>query len=152
MKKVKIEPFHIIGLAIRTTNTNGQAAKDIPVLWDEFVNNNISDKIPAKVDDTIYSVYTDYEGDHTQPYTTVIGCKVARIDSVPEGLTAKSIPGGEYAELSAKGNLHTNLIADKWVEIWASDLNRAYTADFEVYGSKAKNLADAEVDFLIAIK
>lgn len=152
MKKVKIEPFHIIGLAIRTTNANGQAAQQIPVLWDEFVNNNISDKIPGKVDNTIYSVYTDYEGDHTQPYTTIIGCKVTHIDSIPEGLSAKSIAGGEYVELSARGNLHTNLIADKWIEIWTSDLNRAYTADFEVYGSKAQNPADAEIDFFIAIK
>lgn len=152
MKKVRIEPFHIIGLAIRTTNINGQAAKDIPVLWDDFVNNNISDKIPDKIDNTIYSVYTDYEGDHTQPYTTIIGCRVTHMDSVPEGLTGKNINGGEYVELSARGNMETDFIADKWKEIWASDLNRAYTADFEIYGSKIRNPADAEIDFLIAIK
>jgi hypothetical protein len=30
------------------------------------------------------------------------------------------------------------------------DLNRAFTADFEVFGEKAQNPNDAEIDFLIA--
>ena len=33
MNNVKIEPFKVIGISVRTTNENGQAGKDIPVLF-----------------------------------------------------------------------------------------------------------------------
>lgn len=33
MQNVKFEPFKIIGIAVRTTNENGQGAKDIGGLW-----------------------------------------------------------------------------------------------------------------------
>ena len=33
--------FHIIGIAIRTTNENGQSQKDIGELWQKFSGSNI---------------------------------------------------------------------------------------------------------------
>ena len=76
MEKVKIEPFKLIGISLRTTNENGKAAKEIGELWEKFLNENISDAIPNKVDNTVYSLYTDYEGDYTKPYTAILGCPV----------------------------------------------------------------------------
>ena len=32
------------------------------------------------------------------------------------------------------------------------DLERVFTADFEVFGEKAQNPIDAEINFLIAVK
>jgi predicted transcriptional regulator YdeE len=32
------------------------------------------------------------------------------------------------------------------------DLGRTFTADFEIYGEKAQDPSDAEVDILIAVK
>ncbi|MFT4644864.1 MAG: putative transcriptional regulator YdeE [Planctomycetota bacterium] len=32
------------------------------------------------------------------------------------------------------------------------DLDRTYTADFEIYGEKVQNPQDAEVDIMIAVK
>jgi len=152
MQKVKIEPFKLIGISIRTTNENGQSAKDIADLWNRFMSENISDKIPNKIDNTVYSLYTDYEGDHTKPYTTILGCKVDNVTQVPKGLTSKSFEGGDYMKTSTKGDLMKGIVANKWVEIWAMDLDRKFTADFEVYGKKAQNPNDAEVEFFIAIK
>jgi predicted transcriptional regulator YdeE len=40
----------------------------------------------------------------------------------------------------------------KWQEIWALDIPRAYTADFEVYGANSQNLEAAEVEIFIAIR
>ncbi len=51
---------------------------------------NILANIPNKVDSTIYSVYTDYESDFTKPYTTLIGCKVPDLKSIPKGMAAKT--------------------------------------------------------------
>ncbi|WP_343531357.1 GyrI-like domain-containing protein [Pedobacter sp.] len=152
MNSIKMEPFNIIGISVRTTNENGKAVKDIAGLWGKWMSENMAEAIPNKVDGTIYSLYTDYEADHTKPYTAILGCKVTSLNYVPEGMVGRTFDGGEYVKLLAKGNLMEDLIVNKWTEIWAMDLNRAFTVDFEVFGEKAQNPADAEVDFLIAIK
>lgn len=47
--------------------------------------------------------------------------------------------GGSYQSFKAKGNLAGGAVYQAWFSIWNSDVPRAYTADFEVYGEKAKN-------------
>jgi predicted transcriptional regulator YdeE len=152
MNNVKIQPFKVIGISVRTTNENEQAAKDIPVLWGKMMNENIINSIPNKIDNTIYSIYTDYEKDHTRPYTTVLGCKVENLDSIPDGMVGYSFDGGDYLKFTTKGDLSKGLIINEWLKIWEMDLGRVFTADFEVYGEKAQDPSDAEVDILIAVK
>ncbi|MFP3834150.1 GyrI-like domain-containing protein [Chryseobacterium sp. SIMBA_028] len=152
MNNVKVEPFKVIGIAVRTTNENNQAAKDIPVLWEQLMKENIVENIPNKIDNAVYSIYTDYEKDHTKPYTTILGCKVASLDHVPEGMVGKSFDGGDYVKFTPKGNLAENLVINEWIKIWNMDLGRTFTADFEIYGEKAMNPEDAEVDIFIAIQ
>ncbi|MBP2615121.1 GyrI-like domain-containing protein [Chryseobacterium jejuense] len=152
MNNVKIEPFKVIGIAVRTTNENEQAAKDIPVLWEKFMQENVLENIPNKIDNTVYSIYTDYEKDHTKPYTTLLGCKVESLDNIPQGMIGKSFDGGDYVKFTAKGNLAEGLVINEWFKIWNMDLERTFTADFEIYGEKAQNPSDAEVDILIAVK
>lgn len=152
MNNMKVEPFKVIGISVRTTNENGQAGKDIPVLWEKMMNENIINSIPNKIDNTIYSIYTDYEKDHTKPYTTVLGCKVENFDNIPEGMIGYSFDGGDYVKFTTKGDLSKGLIINEWLKIWEMDLGRVFTADFEVYGEKAQNPSDAEVDILIAVK
>ncbi|PWN67544.1 GyrI-like domain-containing protein [Chryseobacterium oncorhynchi] len=152
MNNVKVEPFKVIGIAVRTTNENNQAAKDIPVLWEQLMKENIVENIPNKIDNAVYSIYTDYEKDHTKPYTTILGCKVASLDHIPEGMVGKSFDGGDYVKFTPKGNLAENLVINEWIKIWNMDLGRIFTADFEIYGEKAMNPADAEVDILIAVQ
>lgn len=152
MNKVKIEPFKVIGISVRTTNENNQASKDIGDLWGKFISENVLGAIPNKIDSTVYSIYTEYESDHTKPYTTILGCRVENLKDIPKGMIGKSFDGGSYVKLSAKGDLMKGLIVNKWREIWKMDLDRVFTADYEVFGEKAQNPADAEIDFLIAIK
>ena len=152
MEKLTIESFKVIGISVRTTNKNNQVAKDIGDLWGRFINDKVLEAIPNKIDNTIYSIYTDYESDHTKPYTTILGCKVKNLDIIPNGMVGKSIKGGNYVKFSTKGDLMKDLVINKWFEIWEMDLNRLFTADFEVFGEKAQNPADAEIDILIAIK
>ncbi|MEO0896770.1 MAG: GyrI-like domain-containing protein [Bacteroidota bacterium] len=155
MEQVTIKPFKLIGLSIRTSNSNGQAAQEIGALWNTFLGTQIPQQIPNKLSEEVYSLYTDYDGDHTQPYTVVLGCPVENLDNIPEGLVGRTFEGGNYVRLSAKGALADGIVVNKWMEIWEAEkqgkLNRAYTADFEVFGAKAQNPSDAEVDFLIAI-
>lgn len=151
MMKTTLESFEIIGISIRTTNEKNQSSQDIPALWDTFMSQGIFHNIPNKIDDTIYALYTDYESDHTEGYTTVLGCKVKNLETIPEGMVGKSIQGGTYSKFMAKGDVTKGLIYEQWVKIWKTNLNRKYTTDFETYGVKAQNPADAEVDIFVAV-
>ena len=152
MGKVNIKDFKVIGISVRTTNENGQSTKDIGELWNKFITEGILDKIPNKLDNTIYSIYTEYEGDYTKPYTSILGCKVSTFDTVPNGMITKTINGGNYTKFISKGDLTKGSVFVEWSKIWEMDLDRKYTSDFEVYGEKAQNPTDAEVGIYVAIK
>lgn len=152
MNTFTIEQFHIIGIAIRTSNDAGKGEVDIPALWGTFMTEDVLQKIPNKIDDTIYCMYTNYEGDFTKPYTTIIGCKVSNLEHIPEGMVGKTIETGNYVPFIAKGNIMQGAVQGVWQEIWNSDLERAYTADFDVYGQRARNLEDGEVDIFVSVK
>lgn len=147
-----IQKFNVIGISVRTTNENGQSGRDIPALWSQFMSEEIQSKIPNKVSEDLFCIYTDYEKDHTKPYTTILGCKVESLDVVPENMIGKTIESANYKELIAKGNLSEGIVFNKWLEIWNSDLDRSFTADFEVYGEKIQNPENAEVAIYIALQ
>ncbi|NBP68082.1 MAG: AraC family transcriptional regulator [Cytophagia bacterium] len=153
MEKEMMEGFTIVGLAVRTTNEQGQSGKDIPALWHTFMSENVMAQIPNKYDQQIYCMYTDYESDFTKPYTTILGCKVTHSPAtLPHGLIAKFVPATNYHKVVAKGNLNEGAVFKAWTDIWNSDLNRAYQADFEVYGEAAQDPTHASVDIFISVK
>jgi predicted transcriptional regulator YdeE len=152
MQTIKIEPFKVIGITVRTTNENGQAAQDIGQLWGRFMSEGLVNKIPNKMEESIYSIYTNYEKDFTRPYDVILGCKVGADTEVPEGMVAKTFDGGTYTKFLSKGDLTKGAVYNTWLEIWNSNLKRAYSADFEVYGEKSQNPTDAEVDIFIAVE
>jgi predicted transcriptional regulator YdeE len=147
-----MQKINIIGISVRTSNSNGEAARDIPELWAKFMSESILEKIHNKVDNTIYCLYTDYEKDFSMPYTTILGCAVTNLKELPTGMVSKTIEGGNYQKFIAKGNINEGIVFKKWMQIWNSDLDRTYTSDFEVYGEKTSDSSNAEVDIFIAIK
>jgi predicted transcriptional regulator YdeE len=152
MEKQTIEKFNVIGISVRTTNENNQAATDIPALWAKFMGENLASKIPNKIDETLYCIYTEYESDFTKPYSTILGCAVENLDSIPDGFVGLSIEKGSYKKFTAKGNLMEGAVYKEWTKIWNTSIDRKYTADFEIYGEKSQNQKDAEVDILIAVR
>ena len=152
VEKISIEPFMVIGIAVRTTNENGQSAQDIGQLWGRFMSEQIVQTIPNKISSDILSIYTNYEGDHTKPYDTILGCKVSSLETVPEDMVGRSFDGGTYHRYIAKGDITKGLIFKTWSEIWNAKINRAFKADFEVYGEKAQEPTDAEVEIYVGIQ
>lgn len=140
----------LMGIACRTSNAPGKAEIDISKLWERFLNENIANKIPNKSSSEVFGVYCDYEGDHTKPYSLVIGCPVSEVSEVPEGFVVKEIPECSYAKYQAKGE-HPTALVETWGSIWQTDLPRAYTFDFEVYGDKFTSGDPKEVDVYIAL-
>ena len=146
-----IDSFKIIGIATETTNENGKSAEDLGKLWEQFYAENIPGKISNKISEDIYSIYTDYESDYTGKYTCLIGMKVRALNQIPNGLTGREFKNGKYQKFVAKGQMPHAVLAS-WKEIWANDkeLNRKYTADFEVYGEKSQDGENSEVEIYLA--
>ncbi len=152
MKKSITKELLIAGMEIRTRNDAGQAEQAIPQLWGKFMQANIAEKLSDLACSTMYAVYTDYEGDHTKPYTMMLGFEVTSGENVPKDLTVKTIPVAEYETFTAKGNLTENAVIDAWTKIWQSDLNRTYKTDIEVYGEKAMDPTNGEAEIWIGVK
>lgn len=146
--KKKHEEMSIIGIKIRTSNEHH--SKDGPRLWDRFRKEQLMTKIPNKLNENIFAVYTDYEGDYTRPYSYLVGCEVAKIDEVPRGLVGIKIPRQNYAVFSAKGSFPVSLI-QTWQQIWVSDIQRSYFADFEVYPPHFDPQKQSDIQIHIAI-
>lgn len=148
---VEKEGVLVIGIECRTSNTENEGSQDIPRLWQKFHAEEIINQIPNRISDEVVALYCDYEGDHTKPYRLVIGCPVSSIDVIPEGMVAKTIPGGRYAVFSAIGKYPDSIIKT-WGDIWQeAALNRTYTGDYELYGDKFVLGNPREVEVYIAI-
>ncbi|MEP0713388.1 effector binding domain-containing protein [Algoriphagus sp.] len=148
-----VEPFKIIGITKRTSNTTGKAAEDLGVLWRRFIEEQIGGKISGKVSEDIFTIYMEYESDYRGEYTCLIGYQVDSLEIVPKGLVAKEFDGGKHIKYVAHGKL-PEAVVQTWEEIWSKEgeLNRKYTADFEVYGAKSQQGENSEVEIFIAVK
>ena len=151
---MNIQKFYLIGISTRTTNENGQSAKDIEVLWSKFWSEEIQKQIPNQISDKIYAVYTDYESDFTRPYTTIVGSAVSSLAHIPEGFVGITIETANYQKFVSKGKM-PEAVFNTWLEIWGDkDLNqkRAYQADFTIHGKKYYDGDQAEVETFISVK
>ncbi|GAA4277661.1 GyrI-like domain-containing protein [Aquimarina mytili] len=152
MTTTKCNTFHVIGLSVRTRNEDQHITNDIQKLWNTFMERGISNKIPNKIDETLYGIYTDYENGASGYYNAIVGCKVDNLENIPEGMVGTTIKNGNYSKFVAKGDVTKEAIPDVWAKIWRSDLNRTYATDFEVYDDRAVDPTNAEVDIFVGVK
>jgi len=151
-KEVKLDKFLIAGIAIRTTNKDGKSSEDIASLWDEFMYGQIPAYITNKISEDVFCIYTDYESDFMGEYTTILGCKVSSANNLPEELIVKEIPALSYKVYTSEGKI-PECVGDMWTKIWQQpDTDRAYIADFEVYGAEAQDPDKARVFTYLSTK
>ncbi len=141
----------VIGIPIRTSNENGRFQKDVSPLWDRFFREKIADKIPNKTGQSPIAVYTDYEGDYTQPFTYILGYEVFSLKEIPEGMRGVEISPSPYAVFTAKGEFPKSMV-QTWQTVWKSDLPRSYTTDFEIYPSDFNPQKKPEVRIYIGLE
>ncbi|MFA5259289.1 MAG: GyrI-like domain-containing protein [Candidatus Pacearchaeota archaeon] len=150
-KNITKENFQIIGIKIKTSNQ--KAMQDIPQLWNKFYTEDIKNQIPNKLNEDILAIYSEYEGDHTKPYSYMLGCVVDSLEIIPKGMIGITIPSAKYEIFIAKGKMPDKVI-ETWQQIWQpeTDSKRSYKTDFEIYGKKYKNPENSEVEIYIGIK
>jgi predicted transcriptional regulator YdeE len=148
---ITLEPFYLMGIAVRTTNADGQSQRDIGLLWQRFYTDNILAQIPNKKSDAVYCVYTDYEQDATGFYTTILGCNASTLQTIPEGFIGITVPKARYRVYTSVGQLPDSVLAT-WMHIWNTTINRAFAADFDVYRAGAQDSGAAEVKTYLSIR
>jgi predicted transcriptional regulator YdeE len=156
---VKLQEFSVIGIQARTNNADEMTGDGaIPKQWARFFKEGIADKIPNKVDSTIYAVYTGYASDRNGEYDFIIGMKVSSVSDVPPGMVAKKVPRGKYAVLTSVKGQVAQVVPQAWQRVWGLEDNkqlggaRAYKADFEVYDQRSQNPQDSQVDLYVGLK
>jgi predicted transcriptional regulator YdeE len=153
MNTFELKETKLIGLALKekTTNINGQSGIDCGNLWQEFEKGKCAEIILHKLTDEILAVYHQYEGDHTQPFSYFIGCKVRADAETPPGLEALTIAPGTFHKIVAKGKM-PGCVINAWKEVWVSNIPRSYKMDFEVYDERSKDWSNAEVEIYLSVE
>jgi predicted transcriptional regulator YdeE len=149
--QLNLGDFEIIGIAIRTTNQNGEAEKDIGALWKLFYADDSLAKIEGKINDDLYCVYTDYDTDYTGAFTTILGYRMIPGTLPPSGYVRKIILKSTYQVFITQGPLPAS-VQKTWMNVWKTDIIRRYTSDFDVYGSQSNNPDNAIVRTFVSIE
>lgn len=140
------------GIELRVTPAGGRAMQDIMSHWKRFFEDGVAGAVPSRKGAHIVAVYSDYDGDYTQPYGLTLGAEVEGDDDAPEGMVNKVIHPGKFAVFTVEGT-GPEAFGAAWQGIWETPLERAYTADFEFYS--ADSFVDADnhpVEIWIALK
>jgi predicted transcriptional regulator YdeE len=159
-KPIRIEEisgFAVIGIETRTNNAK-EATTDgiIGRLWHRFIDDSMADRIPDKTGSSLYAVYSEYASDHNGDYTFMVGAPVKAETAVPAGMVLKQIPAGRYAVITTEKGRFPKVIPETWLKIFKLEdegkLNRTYRTDFELYGERALDPQNGQVDIYIGIK
>lgn len=145
-KIVELKEKKIVGLTARTSNHDANVGEIIGGLWGRFHGEGFYQNIQMKVNACAIGLYSDYETDMNGPYDATVG---AEVSEGHEGVT-KVIPGGKYAKFIVRGHMQ-HACVDFWTKLWAMDLDRAYTSDFEEY-QPGGDMDNSEIHMYIALK
>lgn len=136
----------IVGVTARTGNEAPDCQSIIGGLWQDFMGKGIEASVQNKANPYCVGLYSDYDFQN-MTYDVTVGVEVTG-NRNPE-LSVKQIPEGRYARFHVKGDVVKD-VADAWNEIWKTDLDRSYAADFEEYLSNENGVA--EIDIYVALK
>jgi predicted transcriptional regulator YdeE len=149
------EAFKLVGIETRTSNSlemDPETAR-IPGLWGRFFHEGVRAQLPCgDSSGGITAVYTAYEGDHTAPYSLVLGCALKDPGaSIPPGMTIVDVPEQDYLVFSGRGAM-PDAVIQTWRKIWGyfqgeTSFERAYISDFEEYRA-----GGSEVEIFIGVR
>ena len=167
LKKLKNEPmnarvvdqdaFTVVGISARTSNAKEVTDGVIGAMWERFLQDDVLEKIPNRVDQNIVAVYTDYASDHNGEYTYVLGARVTSDAEVPAGMVAKKVPAQKFAVFTSEKGPAPKVVPGLWMRInslpeTSVGANRQYKADFEIYDERAADPQNLQMDVYVGIK
>jgi predicted transcriptional regulator YdeE len=137
----------IIGIELRTDNH--EAMRTIPPHWQRFTEEGVLARIPGKLSDEVYAVYTHFENagvNNEGVYSLIIGAPVSGTQAVPPGMSHAVLPASPRAVFPVPQG-RFDQVGPAWQAVWQrDDLPKAYVADCERYR------ADGQIDILIGLR
>lgn len=143
---VQYPGFVACGVSARTNNANEIDVQTALIrrLWQQFYRDGVAIDLKANAENgRIVAVYTHYDNGSRGDYTMLAGAQLRRSSAPVPGYDTLTVSAGEYIVFKAPG-FGGELVAALWIRIMnffsraehelAGRYERAYTADFEVYG------------------
>jgi len=139
--------FHVAGIELRTSNS--EAAQTIPQHWQRFQQEGVPARLPDKLSDEVYAVYTRFENEgrsNEGVYSLVLGAKVRPDAVLPPGFTRVLVPAGPRMVFPVEAG-RFDLVSQVWQTIWNfHERKKTFIADYERYG------AGGAIDIFIGIR
>ncbi len=139
--------LRIIGIELRTSNR--EAMQTIPPHWQRFAEEGVLARIPGKLSDDVYAVYTHFENagvNNEGLYSLIIGAPVQSSQAVPAGMSHIVLPASPRAVFPVPTG-RPDEVGAAWQAVWQrDDLPKAFVADCERYR------ADGRIDILIGLR
>jgi predicted transcriptional regulator YdeE len=152
-ERVRRSEARVVGIQALTSSRleADPATAAIPALWRRFEAEGLGGRIPGRTGGrSTCAVYSDYQGGDGGGFRYLVGAEVGGADQPPSGMTAVTVPAGDYLVFAARGPLPEALAAT-WERISAffehAPLARAWTADLEIHYP-----AGSAVDVLVAVR
>jgi predicted transcriptional regulator YdeE len=146
--------FDVIGITMTTTTDLKENLKDYIDIWGQFKTDDVMSKIKGKISEEVICVYDNYKELSKDRYEVrvTIGSKVNQTKEIPEGMITTSVKPTNYQRFVAKGEL-PQCIMTEWESIWEKNnsLNRAFSTDYEVYGEKANDKVNGEMEIFLSV-
>ncbi|REK72055.1 transcriptional regulator [Paenibacillus paeoniae] len=153
------QAFTIAGIAITTTNADEISGQgQIGELWSRFYSPDVQSQLVAvRTDGDAYACYCNYENGTAGRYDLIAGAQVGTPEIDPSlNLGTVAVPSAKYAVFTTEKGPIQSVVYRAWEDIWYwfahSEVERAFTGDFEYYGERAADPSSAQVDIYIAIK
>lgn len=146
----RFEEQQVIGITTRTANDAPDCGQKIGSLWQTMMGGEADYTVPeASLEPyTCFGLYYDYDFSDNS-YAVMVG-SASTSATVPDGMKKIIIPAGNYAKFSIVGDVVDD-VTKAWNEIWAMDLPRSFTVDFEAY-LPGEDMKNARIDIYIALK
>jgi predicted transcriptional regulator YdeE len=106
MEIIKRAGFTVAGYKITTNNKEAAEKGTIGYAWEHFFEKGIFDRVPNKMDERIYVVYTNFakgfaEDNMNTNYDVIIGCKTSDTEGLAKWLNEVEVPEQNYAKYVA---------------------------------------------------
>lgn len=134
----------VVGVATKVSNDRDDLLEQA---WELFFNSEVLEYLNGhNISQDIISVYYEYAGDHSDPYTLLIGYEVDESFEAPTGLNSVIIKQN-HDIFKVTGEL-PDAVIEKWQQIWDdTSKERAYKADFDRYNPK-EDFVEINVEYI----
>lgn len=148
------DPFTVVGIEVLTSTDDNMSKLIVPRLWSEFLPRK--QEIRYAIDPCTYYGLCVSASLETADFSYIACVEVARLDTMPEGMIARTLPASKYLVFTHKGSL--NSLGRTYAYIYGEYFSQTpfkicQPMEFELYDTRLfrPDSEDSEFDIYIPI-